>query len=91
MDLWYTDEAADKLDFYDENDSTLGDAFDAVLQVLKKSPNDSRLKQRYLRPPDAYVVPVQVPGRDTRYYVFWQYDENGDIWIKYAGSSAAAI
>lgn len=93
MDIAYAEEAADKLDFYDEHDETLAEAFDKVLQRLRADPSDSRFRTTYLRPPGAYVIHVRVPGRDQDYYVFWSFDTDDDnlLWVKYAGPGPSGI
>ncbi|PPF55959.1 hypothetical protein C5C13_11475 [Clavibacter michiganensis] len=93
MELAYADEAADKLDFYDEHDALLADAFDRVIGELEAAPPNGavRLRQTYLKPPGAYAVSVTVPGRRDRYMVLWQFEEPNTAFIKFAGRGLEAL
>jgi len=76
----YSEDAADKLDFYEREDRQLYDALYEIFDLIGAGSRESFLRSHYLRPPGAYAVEVDVRGRSTddRYYIFWA-EEPGDV------------
>ena len=54
----YHDDVADQLDFYEEHDEAVFLAFDEILELLEKRPNDEPTTAETIRPANAFVVQV---------------------------------
>ncbi|TAM71941.1 MAG: hypothetical protein EPN48_00635 [Microbacteriaceae bacterium] len=84
MRVEFSEEADDKLDFYEQTDRQLYDAFFDVIDLIANDSSEVFLRRHYLRPPGAYAVEVVVRARSTNdvYYLFWEEEPGGVAFIK---------
>jgi hypothetical protein len=93
MHLIYSDDAADKLDFYEANDSQAYEAFDEILELLENHPTDERLRRHLIRPANAFAVRVFPGGRgpEPAHYLFWIPEPDDVAFIKWLGNTNASF
>lgn len=86
MRIEYSDEAADALDDYEANDPELYAAADDVLELLENDENNVELRRRMIRPANAYVVRLDLRGRNYPYYLFWIPEQQQTVaFVKWIG------
>ncbi|PPF09989.1 hypothetical protein C5C86_13560 [Rathayibacter sp. AY1E4] len=81
---------------YDAQDPDLADAFDEIFDLLERDdpadPGHWRLRNKLIRPANAFVVTVRVRGRDQAYYLFWQpQDMQETAVVRFIGDGAADL
>lgn len=83
----YSNEAADALDEFEENDAELYAAADEILELLETDSTDRRLRQHLIRPAGAFMIRLYLRSKRSRpYYLLWIPEQEQTVaFIKYVG------
>lgn len=80
--------AAANLNHAYEHDEKLADAYDGWLDLLETNPKDTALRRHEIGSRGIWVITITIPGRDTRYVIYWRFEKDGAPKVHHLGSEA---
>lgn len=73
--------------FDDESRPTLADRLDEMLDILEEDPGDRRVRRQRMQQPKLWHF--SVTGNGETWSVLWDFDEQGEPYIHFAGPGLA--
>lgn len=73
--------------FDDESGPTLADRLDEMLDILEEDPGDRRVRRQRMQQPKLWHF--SVTGNGETWSVLWDFDEQGEPYIHFAGPGLA--